>query len=104
MSWWWDEYEHLDHGYAITAHAAQGVTVDRALVLLDESMSDLHWSYVAASRSRLDTELYVQEGAWEDVRELMAQVRQKESTLDYAVVRPPTPDGPEAEFAPGPQP
>jgi conjugative relaxase-like TrwC/TraI family protein len=51
--------EHLDYGYALTAHAAQGVTVDRAHVLLSDQGALQEWGYVACTRARLETRLYL---------------------------------------------
>ena len=48
----------LDHGYAITAHLAQGATVDRTFVLgSDELYSE--WAYTALSRHRDEARFYV---------------------------------------------
>lgn len=48
----------LDHGYALTAHAAQGATVDRAYVL---GSDDLYreWGYTALTRHREAASFYV---------------------------------------------
>jgi conjugative relaxase-like TrwC/TraI family protein len=51
--------EHLDYGYALTGHAAQGLTVDRAYVLLPDQGALQEWGYVACSRARLQTRLYL---------------------------------------------
>ncbi len=51
--------EHLDYGYALTGHAAQGLTVDRAYVLLQDRGTLQEWGYVACSRARLETRLYL---------------------------------------------
>ena len=49
---------HLAHGYAITVHKAQGLTVDRACVLgTDDLYREI--GYVAMSRGRLGNHLYV---------------------------------------------
>ncbi|HEU5372180.1 MAG TPA: MobF family relaxase [Gaiellaceae bacterium] len=53
--------EHLDYGYALTGHAAQGATVDRAYVLLGDEGALQEWGYVACSRARLATRLYLAE-------------------------------------------
>jgi conjugative relaxase-like TrwC/TraI family protein len=55
---------HLDHGYASTVHKAQGATYDRAFVLATESLTR-EAGYVAMSRARLGTELFVTAGAFE---------------------------------------
>jgi hypothetical protein len=47
----------LVHGYAITGHVAQGLTVDRAFVLAAEGINR-EWAYVALSRGRLANRLY----------------------------------------------
>jgi len=51
--------EHLDHAYALTGHAAQGATVDRAFVLLGDEGALREWGYVACSRARNETRLYL---------------------------------------------
>ena len=48
----------LLHGYAITGHVAQGLTVDRSYVLADEGIS-LEWGYVALSRGREQNQVYL---------------------------------------------
>jgi len=52
------EYDAIDHGYAMTVHKTQGVTVDRSFALLNEMMSNREWIYVAASRHRHDMQMY----------------------------------------------
>jgi conjugative relaxase-like TrwC/TraI family protein len=47
----------LQHGYAMTGHAAQGLTVDRAYVLATED-AGREWLYMALSRGRHDNRLY----------------------------------------------
>ncbi len=63
----------LLHGYAITGHVAQGLTVDRTFVLAGDGINR-EWAYVALSRGRLGNRLYA------------------------AIV----PEDPREEFAPGP--
>jgi conjugative relaxase-like TrwC/TraI family protein len=51
----------LDHAYALTGHAAQGATVERAFVLLPAQGALREWGYVACSRARVETHLYLVE-------------------------------------------
>ncbi len=51
--------EHLDYGYALTGHAAQGLTLDRAYVFLHDQGALKEWGYAACSRARLQTRLYL---------------------------------------------
>ncbi len=57
--------EHLEHGYALTGHAAQGATVERAYVLLSGMGALREWGYVVLSRARAETHLFLCEGACE---------------------------------------
>lgn len=50
--------ENVTHGYATTIHKAQGATVDRCFVLVDETMSREH-TYTAMSRGRHGNDLYI---------------------------------------------
>jgi conjugative relaxase-like TrwC/TraI family protein len=58
------EAGHLDHGYASTIHKAQGATYDRAFVLATESLTR-ESGYVAMSRARHSSELFVTAGVFE---------------------------------------
>ncbi len=49
---------HLTHGYATTIHKAQGATVDRCLILADDTASREH-AYTALSRGRHGNDLFV---------------------------------------------
>jgi hypothetical protein len=48
----------LDHGYALTGHKAQGLTVDQAFVLGSDQLYR-EWGYVAMSRGRHANRLYL---------------------------------------------
>jgi hypothetical protein len=50
---------NLRHAYALTGHAAQGLTVERAFVLGSGEARLQEWGYVALSRARTETRLYV---------------------------------------------
>jgi hypothetical protein len=53
-----DARDHLEHGYALTGHAA---TVERAYVLLPDHGAIQEWGYVACTRTRTETHLYLAE-------------------------------------------
>jgi hypothetical protein len=53
--------EHLEHGYALTGHAAQGTTLARAYILLPDRGALQEWGYVACTRARTETRLYLAE-------------------------------------------
>jgi UvrD-like helicase C-terminal domain len=61
------ESGHLTHGYATTVHKAQGATYDQAFVLATDSLTR-EAGYVAMSRARQGTELFVISGSFEDGR------------------------------------
>jgi len=77
-----NEYQDFQHGYAVTNHKAQGVTVDKAFVCAG-SMSDREWSYVAGSRAREETHVYMDKETAEDAEWKMGQSNQKTTSLDY---------------------
>jgi conjugative relaxase-like TrwC/TraI family protein len=52
------EAGHVAHGYAITGHKAQGLTVDHTYVLGSDALYR-EWGYVALSRGRQSNQLYV---------------------------------------------
>jgi hypothetical protein len=53
------EAGHVLHAYALTGHAGQGMTVERAFVLGADRGRLQEWGYVALSRAREATRLYV---------------------------------------------
>ena len=55
------EAGHVEHAYALTGHAAQGLTVDRAFLLGSAHGQLQEWGYVGLSRARTETRLYVAE-------------------------------------------
>ncbi len=56
---------HLDHGYAMTIHKAQGLTADEALVLATDDLYQ-EAGYTALSRARLDSRVFVVANDFDD--------------------------------------
>jgi hypothetical protein len=89
----------LDHAYALTAHAAQGATVDRSFVLGSDELYR-EWGYTAMSRHRAEARFYVvspgsveralpglepdRDTVTDDVVTMLSQNRRKELALDVA--------------------
>jgi len=83
-----EQYGAVDHGYAVTVHKAQGVTVDRAYVLATPGM-DRSLAYVGMTRHRDEANLFAggDDFPAKNGRGLVASLerqRAKESTLDFA--------------------
>jgi hypothetical protein len=55
---WYLDQGHVDYGYAMTGHKAQGVTTGRTFVIVDGT-TDREWAYVAMSRGRQTNTLYL---------------------------------------------
>ncbi len=82
-TWRLSEHPHLEHGYALTAHKAQGASVERAYVLAHESMSAREWSYVAGSRARDAVHLYAERSTADDLERIMGRSHKKDTALDH---------------------
>lgn len=80
------EYGHIDYGYALSVHKAQGQTVDKVYLLLSEAMTDREWAYVGASRHRDQLRVYFQDDLSEDLSKLLRTSHKKEVTQDYVVI------------------
>jgi conjugative relaxase-like TrwC/TraI family protein len=50
---------HIQHAYALTGHRAQGITVNHAYVLATGNGRTQEWGYVALSRAREQTRIYI---------------------------------------------
>ena len=62
------KHPHLDHGYAVTSHSAQGQTADRVLIHVDTELAarDLlnnRMAYVAVSRGAHDAQIFTSDRA-----------------------------------------
>jgi Ti-type conjugative transfer relaxase TraA len=79
------EYKDFDHGYAVTIHKAQGVTVSQSFVFASEGF-DRHLSYVSGSRHRDDLAIFYSEERFKTPAEfarVLSRERAKDVTLDY---------------------
>ena len=82
-TWRVSDHPHVEHGYAITVHKAQGASVERAYVLAHESMSAREWSYVAGSRAREAVHLYAERNTADDLVRIMERSHRKDTALDH---------------------
>src|ERR1043165_581520 len=78
------QFPHIDHGYAVTSHTSQGLTVDRVLLNADtqESFRLLNdrMAYVALSRARDEALIYTD--SVPNLRETLSRAADKEMALD----------------------
>ncbi len=84
----WDprQYETFAHGYAVTLHKSQGVTVGRVYVLADPLM-DRHGAYVALTRHREAVHLFADRATFrhrEDLDRALSRPGRKDLARDYA--------------------
>lgn len=87
-----EKYSNLAHGYAVTTHKAQGVTVDDALILGGGTMTSREMAYVQMSRHRHSARLYIDQAEATQAQTLaelakdMSRERLADTTLDYKAV------------------
>jgi ATP-dependent exoDNAse (exonuclease V) alpha subunit len=83
------QFRHLDHGYAVTSHSSQGLTVDRVLINADtrESFRLLNdrMAYVAVSRAREEALIYTD--STQNLRESLNRATNKEMALEATTGR-----------------
>lgn len=80
-----DEYDKIDHAYAITLHKSQGKTYDRTIVLANKFM-DAKATYVAMSRHKEDVNLYYRKSDFSTFKALVNSASKyvnKDSLEDY---------------------
>lgn len=77
-------FRHIDHGYAVTSHSSQGLTVDRVLLNADtrESLQlpNDRMAYVAVSRAREEALIYTDSA--QNLREALNRGTNKEMALE----------------------
>jgi hypothetical protein len=102
---------NVRHAYALTGHAAQGLTVERAFVLGAGEARLQEWGYVALSRARTETRLYVtgtpreHESHFHDLddRDPLARfgrALEESAVEELAVDQHPLPSGPKHDVRP----
>ena len=76
---------HFDHGYAVTSHSAQGLTVERVLVNIDtdgpRSLINQRLAYVSISRASDDARIYTNDAA--SLGERLATDVSKTAAVDF---------------------
>ncbi len=83
-----EAYNHIEHGYAVTTHKAQGVTVDYAFVL---GLGNKEMGYVQMTRHRESCELFLtakeidklEEAAEEALLEKFGDIQATDNMLAY---------------------
>ncbi len=83
---WYLNDGNVVHGYALTAHKAQGITTDRTFTVITGT-TDREWAYVALSRGRHANTLYLTtpEPGHEECTHLTHQTRQASADMAPAM-------------------
>lgn len=84
---------HLDHGYAVTSHSAQGLTADRVLVHVDHAahpdLVNNRYAYVAVSRASFEAKIFTDDASRLSTR-LNTEIN-KTTALDFSLIVGKTP-------------
>lgn len=83
------QFDSFDHGYGMTVHKSQSVTVDRVFMLPSDTMSFREWIYVAASRARYETRMFLTRDSVEALTKTMSRAQGKETSLDFKLATTP---------------
>ena len=81
------DYNHINHGYALTTHKSQGQTVDFTLVAASKAM-DAKSLYVVMTRHRDDAHLFYAQEDFADFKALclhMSRFHHKDLVKDYTI-------------------
>jgi hypothetical protein len=80
-------YQNFTHGYAVTGHKSQGMTVDWSLVKLSKNM-DAYALYVILTRHKYDTSVYYSKEDFADFASMIRSVGKvsfKDLVIDYTI-------------------
>jgi Ti-type conjugative transfer relaxase TraA len=83
------QYDALAHGYAVTIHKSQGVTVDRAY-LLPDTMMNRNAAYVALTRHRHEMRIFADRetfGSREALDRTLSRASVKDLARDYGAAQ-----------------
>ena len=81
------DYSHINHGYALTLHKAQGQTVNWSMVVASKNM-DAAAIYVALTRHRETTTLFYDSSTFKSFKELqqsLSRLATKELVTDFTI-------------------
>lgn len=79
-------YRFIKYGYALTVHKSQGMTVDNASVLIDNTYWDRHLAFVAMTRHRETLNIYANTSIHPDLESLtrtLSRTSTKDNVIDW---------------------
>lgn len=80
------QYRAFDYGYALTVHKSQGMTVERASVLVDSKYWDRNLSFVAMTRHKQALKLYADRAnhsSLEALKRTMSRSTTRDNVIDW---------------------
>jgi Ti-type conjugative transfer relaxase TraA len=85
------QYQHFDYSYALTVHKAQGMSVEKAHVVIDSPYWDKHLSYVAMTRHKERLTIYTNHELFIDKKHLavsLSRTNSKPNSIEWKHSKP----------------